>query len=316
MPNNTTLRYLPPLNFDNEANYGNFTIHQVYVSVLIAITAALLSPVAVVTNTLVLAAIWRNLSLRTTSYILQAGLAFTDFATGLISQPFWIVKEVIKLENSQFNSTHKTKLPTSYWITNAISDRCIAYFSQSTVSLITLMSIERWLLMSRRSLLTVRRVSFIVAVLLLLMLPLAIFFHGLQIFSLVMFCVIVTSAAYFKVFRIIRRHQQQIQASMSFQNAAQPAINFLKYKKSVYTILYILCVFYIGYLPIIITITLSLLLVLENLYFKHLLFDISILLMFLSSSINPLIVLWRLKDIRDEVTKLLKQIFCKNNQAS
>ena len=313
MPNNTTLRYLPPLNFNNEAKYDNFTIHQVYVSILIAIASAVLSPLAVVANALVFAAIWRNLSLRTTSYILLAGLAFTDFGTGLISQPFWIVKEVIKLENPQFNSTHQIKLPMFYLITEDISNRCIAYFCQSTVLLMTLMSIERWLLMSRRSLLTVRRVSFIVAVLLLLMLPSVIFLHGLEISSLVMFCVIVTSVAYFKVFRIIRRHQLQIQASMLVENAAQPAINFVKYKKSVYTILYILCVFYIGYVPFIIAVTLSIFVV-ENLYLEHLLFDVSILLMFLASSINPLIVLWRMKDIRDEVTKLLKQIFCKNNQ--
>ena len=126
------------------------------------------------------------------------------------------------------------------------------------------------------------------------------------------FCVIVTSVAYFKVFRIIRRHQQQIQVSMLVENAAQPAINFVKYKKSVYMILYILCVFYIGYVPFIIALTLSFFVVREKL---HLLFDISILFMFLASSMNPLIVLWRMKDIRDEVTKLLKQIFCKNNQA-
>ena len=132
------------------------------------------------------------------------------------------------------------------------------------------MSIERWLIMSRRSLLTVRRVSFIVAVLLILMLPSAIFLRGIQISSLVMFCVIVTSVAYFKVFRMIRRHQLQIQASISFQNTAQPAINFLKYRKSVYTILYILCVFYIGYLPIFIPLTLSVFVV-GNLCLKHLL---------------------------------------------
>ena len=315
MSNNTTLRNLPPLNFDNghdEAKYDNFTAYEVNLFVLIAV--AVLSPVAVVANGFVLAAVWRNLSLRTTSYILLAGLAFTDFGTGLISQPFWIAKEVTYLKNSQFNSTHQTKLLTSYLITRAISDRCIAYFCQTTVSLITLMSIERWLLMSRRSLLTVRRASCIVAVLLLLILPSAIFYHELVIFSLVTFSVIVTSVAYFKVFRIIRRHQQQIKVSMSFQNAAQPAINFVKYKKSVYTILYILCVFYIGYVPLIITISLTYF-VLENFYLIVSLFDISILLMFLSSSINPLIVLWRMKDIRDEVTKLLKQIFCKNNQA-
>ncbi len=88
------------------------------------------------------------------------------------------------------------------------------------------------------------------------MLPSAIFLHGLEIFSLVLFCVIVASVAYFKVFRIIRGYQQQIQDNMS-QNAAQLAINFAKYKKSVFTILYILSIFYIGYLPLILIIALS-----------------------------------------------------------
>ena len=75
MPNNTTARYLSPLNFGNE--YNNFTIYQVYLLVVIAI--AVLSPVAVLANALVLAAIWRNFSLRTTYYILLPGLAFTDW---------------------------------------------------------------------------------------------------------------------------------------------------------------------------------------------------------------------------------------------
>ena len=48
---------------------------------------ALSSPVAIVSNTLVVTAIWRNSSLRTPSYILLAGLAITDFFTGLITQP-------------------------------------------------------------------------------------------------------------------------------------------------------------------------------------------------------------------------------------
>ena len=138
MPNNTTLRYQPPLNFDNDTKYDNFTIYQVHVLVLIAIAAAVFSLVAVVANALVLTAIWRNLSLRTTTYILLAGLAFTDLGTGLIAQPFWIVNDVIKLENSQFNSIYKTKLPTPYRITKAISDRCIAYLCQFTASLINL----------------------------------------------------------------------------------------------------------------------------------------------------------------------------------
>lgn len=52
---------------------------------------SLSSPVAVVGNTLVVSAIWRNSSLRTPSYIFLAGLAITDFCTGLIVQPAYIL---------------------------------------------------------------------------------------------------------------------------------------------------------------------------------------------------------------------------------
>lgn len=55
----------------------------VFMSVIVAV--ALLSPVAVMGNGLVLAAIWRNPSFRTPSYILFAGLAIIDFCTGLIT---------------------------------------------------------------------------------------------------------------------------------------------------------------------------------------------------------------------------------------
>ncbi|KAL9958306.1 hypothetical protein ACROYT_G035306 [Oculina patagonica] len=305
MPNNTTHLFLQP---------PSFSLYEVHLFVLTAI--GVLSPVAVVTNALVLAAIWRNSSLRTTSYILLAGLAFTDFCTGLISQPLWIVNGLIHLD-LQFSSYDKNTQPTFYFMTKAVGDRCVAYFYQTTALLITLMSLERWLLMSRRrSLLTVRCVSFIAAALLILMLPSALILRHEANFitiSIALFCIIVTSVAYFKVFRIIRQHQQQIQVTMASQNAAQPTINFVKYKKSVFSILYILSVFYIGYVPLIITISLKWTL-LKNNVLGDIFMNISILLVFSSSSTNPLIVLWRMKDIRDEVIRLLKRITCKSNQ--
>ena len=59
--------------------------------------------------------------------------------------------------------------------------------------------------------------------------------------------------AYFKVIRIVRHHQQQIQAHELSHNFGQPSIDFAKYKRSVMSILYIMIVFYVGYLPMIVT---------------------------------------------------------------
>ena len=86
------------------------------------------------------------------------------------------------------------------------------------------------------------------------------------------------------------------------------AFNLTKYKKSVVFILYILGVFYIRFLPFLIFVGLS---------FRYqyceleLLFDISLVFLFLSSSISPLIYLWRISDIRKGV--LFKKLLCQEN---
>ena len=315
MPNNTTSFPLQP-SFDTSNFYRDF--YEVVLPVLIAI--AILAPVAVLGNALVLAAIWRNPSLRTPSYILLAALAFTDLCTGIIAEPFSAANELILLADPLINLLDQNSWPTIYLITRTIGYGCQVYFFNLALFIITLMSIERWLHMTLRSWVTVHRLHRIVTVLFFLPIPFAFYlvkdpnskaFYFASI-SVILFCISVTSLAYFKVFRIIRCHQQQIHANESAQNFAQPAINFEKYKKSVFSILYILVIFYIGYFPVAIAMGL-LLFVLENWKMIIVPFYVSTVLAFLSSSLNPLLYLWRMKDIRNEVTKLVKQILCMKN---
>ena len=149
-------------------------------------------------------------------------------------------------------------------IVNCIPVGCTCYLFFMTASIVTLMSVERWLHMTRRSLVTTRRVCYIVSLLLVLPLPFVVcYVQGTYIhddsvtvasISLVLFSLSVTSLVFFKVFRIIRRHQQQIsQANESSHNFGQPSINLAKYKKSMLSIIYILAVFYMGYAPAVIT---------------------------------------------------------------
>ena len=70
--------------------YGTGKNHtSVYYAVALSasIIIAVLAPVAVVGNALIIAAIWKKPSLRTASYIFLCGLALTDFCTGLVAQP-------------------------------------------------------------------------------------------------------------------------------------------------------------------------------------------------------------------------------------
>ena len=298
-------------------NFGSFYT----VSLLASIVVAVLSPVAVVGNALVLAAICKNPSLRTPSYILLAGLAFTDFVTGLITQPVYVANEVIHLKDPTLKVLYSSRSTNK--VMEAITNSCAVFFSSTSVLIITLMSIERWLHMTRRSLVTVRRVCIIIAVMLVLPLPLAVYrvlFVTMEIYvlalemyfvSLLLVCLLIISVAYFKVFRIIRRHQQQIQANGFSHSTGQPSIDFAKYKKSVLSILCVLVVFYIGYLPMFITLMVHVFSNRRPATIMQIL-SISIVLTFLSSSLNPLVYLWRMKDIRNEVMQLLKRLPCTN----
>ena len=314
--NNTTVFVLQPaLNTSTlVCDTHSFDFYKVILPILVAM--AIFSPVAIAGNGLVLAAIWRNSSLRTPSYILLSGLAFSDFCTGIISQPFLVANELL---DSLIKLSDRTTSSPVHSAMRIIGNSCFEYFFNLTLLIVTLMSIERWLHMSRRSLLTVRRLHRIMAVLLFIPIPF-VFYHFQEnerfayLFATVAFvllCLSVTSVAYFKVFRIIRRHQQQICSNESSPGFSQLAINFAKYKKSVLSILYIVVVFYTGCLPM--AIALGLVMVYrKNCNMIFLFIYVSIVLAFLSSTLNPLLYLWRMNDIRQEVKKLVKRIFCKD----
>ena len=295
-------------------HYGPFLL-------CISIINVVLSPAAVFGNALVLTAILKNSSLRTPSYILLAGLAFTDFGTGLISQPLYVINVIaFSKVGKDFNTFNRSSSPRTYLALRMMGSGIGSYFGTLTMLIITVMSIERWLHMSRRSLVTVRRKYIAIGVLLPLPIPFAVcrvlipFNIAVNVansLSLI-FCLFITSVAYFKVFQIIRAHQQQIHLSELFQNAAQPAMHMAKYKKSVFTILYILAIFLISYLPI--AISFGLIPVLN--YEKETvpLLNFSFLLAFMSSSLNPVLYLWRMKDIRNEVARLIKAVLCRQNE--
>ena len=118
------------------------------VTLTACVVISLLAPMAVVANTFIMAAVWSTPSLRTPSYVLLAGLAFTDFCTGLLSQPAFVVNHLARFVGER----------RMYCFANVVG-KIVAYFLSSlTCIVMTIMAVERWLHMSRRSLLTVRRI--------------------------------------------------------------------------------------------------------------------------------------------------------------
>ena len=120
--------------------------------------------------------------------------------------------------------------------------------------------------MYRRSLVTARRGYFTVATVLILPIPLVVmrlfgdvkpetYRSGVYntVLTLMLFCFVTTSFAYFKVYKILRHHQKRVQEHETSQNFGQPAIDLAKYKKSVVSILYILLLFTFWFLPFVVS---------------------------------------------------------------
>ena len=113
------------------------------------VVTALFAPLTVAAKAFLLAAIWKNPSLKTPCHVLLAGLAVTDFCTGPITQPSYAVVRFAVITTGDGKKSCDAKL---------VADGFGYFFSGLTVLVMTLMAVERWLHMSRRSLLTVRRV--------------------------------------------------------------------------------------------------------------------------------------------------------------
>ena len=275
-----------------------------------AVVIGLLSAPAVVGNALILATIWRRTFLRTSFHSLLSGLAVTDFLTGLISQPLHASFHLIPRKNA-------TAVQDNSEVVNVIG--IIAGFStylfvNITVDTMTLMSVERWLHMSRRSLTTSHRRYYAAIVILLFPIPpLVVYSLALKepafwntLFKVTIakfsFCYVTISFAYFKVYQIIRRHQLQIQANGTSQNFGQPAIDLAKYKKSVATMLYIFLLFSMCFLPFAMSSAVALITTAEV---TKSAMSLSLVFVFLSSSLNPWLYIWRMRDIRRGLKQLL-----------
>ena len=298
MMNNTTWPIPTNISIFSTLSTGASTKESNSIFVASHVIIVVLAPVAVAGNVVVLTAIWKRSFQRTSFHILLSVLAFTDLLTGVASP----LMSIPYLLNHEFGVVSMSGILISTYLL------CL------TILVITLMSVERWLHMTHRSLLTSRRGYLTAVISLLVPVPLV----TLQALNLItkkmkletnaamgaygLSCYLATSVAYFKVFRIIRQHQQQIHTNQSRQNFGQPAIDLAKYKKSIFSVLCILALFSLCILPFIVSLFLLVLLGKKegNWGPKH----VSLVILLSASCLNPGLYIWRMKDVRDGVKKL------------
>ena len=266
--------------------------------------------ISILGNALVLAAIIRAPSIRSTSMIMLCSLTVSDLLVGFIAQPLYITQ--------QLNATNRLVRHAAYTIG----------FSLCGVSLVTITAIivDRFLAlhyhMRYATLVTESRVKYTLATIWLTTFALA----SSQVWNesilptiaavVTIFCLLVSTFSYIRIYLIVRRHQLQIHAQQQAVQSsnAENNLNMARLKKSavntfVFYIFMIVC-----YLPLYISLTLY-----GSLYNSEELSKIwkfAETAVFMNSSINPVLYCWRLRELRTAVVKTARQMLCKQTEES
>ena len=283
----------------NALSFGN---------IIMAVLNSILSVMTVCGNAFVISVIWKREVLHVPSNILLCCLAVSDLLVGLISQPSFVIYKVTEMKGplAIYFAAYKVGLCSSYLF--------------SGVSLLTMcaISVDRYLAVKLHlrytAVVTMTRVlAAVFSFWLLCATNVALIFVMInrrwKMISLVILVVsvFVTVVAYSKVFQIVRRHQRQIHDR--FELAAhfhgRSAVEIARHKKSAVTMLYVLCALLLCYVPHLCTIVAHA--VYGFTFPVKIAYDCTTTVVFLSSSLNPPLYCWRIREIRvAAVSKLMR----------
>ena len=113
------------------------------------------------------------------------------------------------------------------------------------------------------------------------------------------------SICYWKIYKVVRRHFQQIRDHNSTGGSGQAAMDMQRFKKSVINMAYVTVLYMISYVPF----TSVLLAYLCHGFTANVeaAYDITRTMAFMNSSWNPFLYFWKIHELREAVKKVLKR---------
>jgi len=265
-------------------------------------------------NIVTIHAIRKTPSLPKNLKTLLLSLAVSDVGVGLLVQPFYTLLLVNWLQNSGSC--------TSYVAFHIIP--CL--FSGVSFSIVVAISVERFLAihlhLRYQELVTHKRVVAVV----ILIWVLSAFFISIDLWhpsevNCIIFCIggfaglLLTTAAYRKIYVAVRHHRSQIKLLQVQQvEKNEEMSNFASRIKYAVGIFYVYIVFVFCFLPHLICIAAILIngtsMALKRFYLY------SMTLVFLHSSLNPIVYCWKMRHIRHAVVNILRNVSWHRNRAS
>ena len=259
-------------------------------------------------NALILAALRKESSLHPPSKLLLRSLATTDLCVGLTVEPLFVTY-LMSVMNGHWNICRFVT------VTGFIIGSVLCLVSVLTLTAISVDRLLALLLGLRyKHVVTLKRTYVIIIAFWVLPTVLAtIYFWNIFIFQrciilAVSLCLVTSICCYTMIFFKLRHHHNQVQ-----DQAQQPSqtnqLNIARYRKAVSTALWLQLTLVACYLPYGIVMALSL---------NHIELSTSVFLarrytatlLFLNSSLNPVLYCWKIDQVRQAVKDTIRQVLC------
>lgn len=269
-------------------------------NVLFAMSSTLL-------NSVVLLAIWKTRALHTPSNTLLSGLAASDLAVGCIVQPLYITMKLLEIQQHL----------GPYCRVRIASETLTLVVSGTSFLTLTFIAVERYLALylhlRYKAIVTCKRVAICLAIswLLPVVWALSRFWLSSRTFAaitglVIIVCLLLNTWAYFQIFRFVKHHKTQIENITSSLQASGSTVEISKYNKTVVTMATLLLILIVSYASFV-GVTNSIAFGFGGKNRRALFTAYTVLAnwIFATSSLNPVLYCWRLREIRQAAIKVI-----------
>ena len=275
-------------------------------SIYLAVVNVILSLTAILGNFLILVALRKESSLHPPSKLLYRCLAVTDLLVGLVSQPLHAI-HWISIANEHWNICRYTRDATYVTI------YAFCGVSLGTMTAITIDRLLALLLGLRyKQTATLKRTSIILAAVWVLCGVAALCYILDYRITLwygyigVPSCLLISMVSHKKIFRTLVHHQAQVQVHVQLQSSQPNSLNISRYRKTVYSALWVQLALVACYAPGTI---LEILNVHKRIFSPQLVLSkgIAVTFLYFNSTLNPFLYCWKISEVRQAVRQTIRQ---------